>query len=66
MANSTATQGAAQVTMVTTWKVACDGGEGALGHPRVWLSLAQDTGRAICGYCDRVYEIDRAHAHGDH
>jgi uncharacterized Zn-finger protein len=51
------------VVLVTTWKVACDGGEGALGHPRVWLSLAQDTGEATCGYCDKIY---RAHAQGDH
>ena len=54
------------VALVTTWKVACDGGEGALGHPRVWLSLAQDTGEATCGYCDRIYRIDHAHAQGDH
>ncbi len=54
------------VVMVTTWKVACDGGEGALGHPRVWLSIAQDTGAATCGYCDRNFRIDRAHAHDDH
>jgi uncharacterized Zn-finger protein len=51
---------------VTTWKVACDGGEGALGHPRVWLSIARDTGTATCGYCDRVYRIDAAHAADDH
>lgn len=54
------------VTIVTKWKVACDGGEGALGHPRVWLSIAQDTGEATCGYCDKVYRIDRDHAHDDH
>ena len=29
---------------VTTHRVACDGGEGALGHPRVWLSIDDDTG----------------------
>jgi uncharacterized Zn-finger protein len=51
---------------VTTWKVACDGGEGALGHPRVWLSIPQDTGFVECGYCDKRFEIDRAHAHDDH
>ena len=55
-----------QVQTVTTWKVACDGGEGALGHPRVWLSIPQDSGRAVCGYCDKHFHIDRAHAHDDH
>ena len=60
-----ASASAEDVTLVTTWKVACDGGEGALGHPRVWLSIPQDTGDAIFGYCDKIYRIDRAHA-GDH
>lgn len=33
---------------------ACDGGGGALGHPRVYLNLE---GRDFveCGYCDRRY-----------
>lgn len=51
---------------VTTWKVACDGGEGALGHPRVWLSLDQSTGEVTCSYCDKIFRIDPAHAQGDH
>jgi uncharacterized Zn-finger protein len=54
------------VAMVTTWKVACDGGEGPLGHPRVWLSIPQDTGEITCGYCDKIFRIDRAHAADDH
>ena len=55
-----------ETLIVTTWKVACDGGEGALGHPRVWLVLPEDRGWVECGYCDRRYVIDRAHAHDDH
>ena len=54
------------VAMVTTWKVACDGGEGPLGHPRVWLSIPQDTGEITCGYCDKIFRIDRDHAGDDH
>ena len=50
----------------TKWKVACDGGEGALGHPRVWLVIPEDRGWVECGYCDKRYIIDRAHAHDDH
>ena len=57
---------APETQTVTSWKVACDGGEGALGHPRVWLSIPQDTGFVECGYCDKRYVIDRAHAHDDH
>jgi uncharacterized Zn-finger protein len=54
------------IALVTTWKVACDGGEGALGPPRVWLSLDKDTGEVTCGYCDKVFRIDPTHAHDDH
>lgn len=52
---------------VTTWKVACSGDEAlGLGHPRVWLSIAPETGWVDCGYCDKRFVVDRDHAHGDH
>ena len=47
---------APETLVVPTWKVACDGGEGALGHPRVWLSIPEDTGFVECGYCDRRFQ----------
>ena len=34
--------------------IACDGGEGPLGHPVVYLHLDHD-GRAVCPYCDRHF-----------
>lgn len=37
--------------------IACDGGGGALGHPRVFLTLRG--GRAECGYCDRLYVLKK-------
>ena len=39
---------------VETTRIACDGGEGALGHPRVWLSIGTD-GFVECPYCDCKY-----------
>ncbi len=34
--------------------VSCDGGGGALGHPKVWYSF--DGGDEVeCGYCDRLF-----------
>ncbi|MGV8951109.1 MAG: zinc-finger domain-containing protein [Cypionkella sp.] len=57
---------APETLTVTKWKIACDGGDGALGHPRVWLTIPEQSGFVECGYCDRRYEIDRAHAHDDH
>jgi uncharacterized Zn-finger protein len=40
---------------VTDTTVACDGGGGALGHPRVFLTLVD--GRAVCPYCSRIYVL---------
>jgi uncharacterized Zn-finger protein len=46
---------APEVEVVTASRVACDGGEGALGHPRVWLTIPQETGWVECGYCDKRF-----------
>ena len=43
--------------------VACDGGGGALGHPRVWLRIvAQDV---VCPYCSRQYVLNEGAGHHD-
>ncbi|MEL6203810.1 MAG: zinc-finger domain-containing protein [Pseudomonadota bacterium] len=44
-----------EVIVVNTMRISCDGGEGALGHPRVWLSISPSTGCVECGYCDRKF-----------
>lgn len=36
--------------------IACDGGGGALGHPRVWLHLDSE-GRVDCPYCGRRFVL---------
>ena len=46
---------APETEVVTSWRVACDGGEGALGHPHVWLSLDRESGEVECGYCDKKF-----------
>jgi len=43
-----------EVQITDQWRVSCDGGEGALGHPRVWLSVDRDDGFVECGYCDKL------------
>ncbi|WP_420871276.1 zinc-finger domain-containing protein [Marinicauda algicola] len=35
----------------------CDGGGGALGHPRVYYELG-DEGFVECGYCDRRFVLE--------
>lgn len=39
---------------VTTTRVTCDGGGGALGHPRVFLTMGSE-GWVECPYCDKRY-----------
>nr|XP_003462156.1 NADH dehydrogenase [ubiquinone] iron-sulfur protein 6, mitochondrial [Cavia porcellus] len=31
--------------------IACDGGGGALGHPKVYINLDKETKMGTCGYC---------------
>ncbi len=47
-------QPAPETIKVTENKVACDGDGGALGHPRVYLTLGKD-GKIDCPYCDRLF-----------
>ena len=46
---------APETQIVSRWKIACDGGEGPLGHPRVWLVIPEDCGWTECPYCDKRY-----------
>lgn len=47
------TTSAPETEIVSSWRIACDGGEGALGHPRVWLKIAEEEGFVVCPYCDK-------------
>jgi uncharacterized Zn-finger protein len=45
--------------------IACDGGDGALGHPRVFLHIEErPDGRAVmCPYCSRLYVLKEGAGH---
>ena len=43
-----------EIITVDTDRVACDGGGGPLGHPKVYLNLGEQ-GRIECPYCSRLY-----------
>jgi uncharacterized Zn-finger protein len=43
--------------------VACDGGDGALGHPRVFLRIAAT--EVVCPYCSRLFVLNPGAAAGD-
>ena len=49
-----------EIINVDTMIVACNGGGGPLGHPRVYLNLAP-SGKAECPYCSRLF-VNRAMA----
>ena len=52
-----------EIIHVDTRTVACDGGDGALGHPRVWLRIADQ--QVMCPYCSRLYVLNEG-AGDDH
>ncbi|KAM6453591.1 NADH dehydrogenase [ubiquinone] iron-sulfur protein 6, mitochondrial [Liasis olivaceus] len=49
------------VTAVETRVVSCDGGGGALGHPKVYINLDKDTKTGTCGYCGLQYKQKHHH-----
>ena len=52
-----------ETQVVHTRRIACDGGEGALGHPRVWMTIPSQ-GFVDCGYCDKRFVL--AEGAGEH
>ena len=54
---------APETKIVDSYRVSCDGGEGALGHPRVWLQMPEEHGWVECPYCDcKFVQKDSAEA----
>jgi uncharacterized Zn-finger protein len=41
--------------------VACDGGEGPLGHPRVFLRIEDKS--VMCPYCSRLFILNEGARH---
>jgi uncharacterized Zn-finger protein len=45
-----------EIIVVRSKRVACEGGGGALGHPRVYMEIG--AGDFVeCGYCDRRFVL---------
>jgi NADH dehydrogenase (ubiquinone) Fe-S protein 6 len=42
--------------------VSCDGGGGALGHPKIFINL-DPSGPQACNYRGLCFEMDHSHAH---
>eukprot|EP00276_Gloeochaete_wittrockiana_P019794 CAMPEP_0184345752 /NCGR_PEP_ID=MMETSP1089-20130417/14129_1 /TAXON_ID=38269 ORGANISM="Gloeochaete wittrockiana, Strain SAG46.84" /NCGR_SAMPLE_ID=MMETSP1089 /ASSEMBLY_ACC=CAM_ASM_000445 /LENGTH=124 /DNA_ID=CAMNT_0026676181 /DNA_START=20 /DNA_END=394 /DNA_ORIENTATION=- len=49
---------------VTTDRISCDGGGGALGHPKVYICLEKVNEVETCGYCGlRFVNVGHGHHH---
>jgi uncharacterized Zn-finger protein len=50
---------------VDSKSVACDGGGGQLGHPRVFLAI-DETNQVACPYCGQIFVLEPDSAETDH
>ena len=54
-----------EVITVDKHRIACDGGGGALGHPKVFLEMGSETS-VECPYCDRKFVLSKQAAEAGH
>ncbi len=47
---------APEVEIVEKCSVSCDGGG---EHPKVWMTIAEETGFVECGYCGKRYVLKK-------
>ena len=40
-------------------EVVCDGGAGAVGHPRIYLHIDASVGQITCPYCSKTYLLKK-------
>lgn len=44
-----------EIIYINSEKVSCDGGDGALGHPKVYLTIPKNENSITCPYCSRNF-----------
>jgi len=54
MSENTTTPREPETQVVQTHRIACDGGGGAGGHPKVYMDMGQ-TDEAVCKYCGKKF-----------
>jgi len=59
--DATTTQTPFETIEVDQTTVACDGGGGALGHPRVFLHIEDRS--VLCPYCSRLHVLNEGDGH---
>ncbi len=52
-----------ETVRVSSMQVACDGGGGPLGHPKVYLHIDPEQDNSVtCPYCSRMFVLTEPHA----
>ena len=46
-----------ELQVVSSSNVDCDGGGGALGHPKIYLDMGKET-KIICPYCSKSFVLE--------
>ena len=54
--DATAQKEPTEIIHVKTTAVSCDGGNGAYGHPRVYLKILD--AQIMCPYCSRLFVLE--------
>jgi len=54
-----------KIEFVTTKRVSCNGGGGALGHPLVYMDMAGDD-FVRCKYCDKIFKLETGSVQNAH
>ena len=62
MPDGSATPAPTEIIHVNDRTIACDGGDGALGHPRVFLRIEHR--EVMCPYCSRLFVLDESAGRG--
>ncbi|QEX14860.1 hypothetical protein FRZ44_01350 [Hypericibacter terrae] len=65
MTTATQTREPFETIQTDSRTVACDGGDGPLGHPRVYLEIGA-SGSIECPYCSRLYVLKAGAKAGGH
>jgi uncharacterized Zn-finger protein len=55
------TNATAEIITANQRNVACDGGGGPLGHPRIFMTIVDE--RVMCPYCSRIYVLRAGAGH---
>ena len=46
-----------ELQVVLSSNVACDGGGGALGHPKIYLDMGKEK-KIVCPYCSKLFVLE--------